>query len=306
MTLILAAVNQRQAVIVSDRRLSFDGVVHEEESNKAGTIDFRDAQFAFAFTGLAGYGTFRTRPWLLTALMEASKPDGLAGHTWPRLAKLASEQFSKFPERFRALSIVFAGYRYDEDPPRAAVVLVSNSENIDGSVSTTPAESFETSWVREKRPTDEPLALVMALGRERAVEPGEITMLATLLIADKPARAIVGKAVDVIRTAADRAVARQYIGKQCTSIVLPRSVAEAVESEYHSEVKASAVHGVSYVQARGGASGIYAVDLPSFEIRREDSPASVTGPKIGRNAPCWCGSVHPDGRRKKYKHCHVR
>ena len=26
-------------------------------------------------------------------------------------------------------------------------------------------------------------------------------------------------------------------------------------------------------------------------------------PKVSGNAPCPCGSVHPGGKRKKYKHC---
>ncbi len=31
---------------------------------------------------------------------------------------------------------------------------------------------------------------------------------------------------------------------------------------------------------------------------------SPQGKEIGRNDPCWCGAKHPDGRPKKYKHCH--
>ena len=27
-------------------------------------------------------------------------------------------------------------------------------------------------------------------------------------------------------------------------------------------------------------------------------------PKVGRNDPCWCGAKRPDGRPKKFKHCH--
>ena len=33
--------------------------------------------------------------------------------------------------------------------------------------------------------------------------------------------------------------------------------------------------------------------------------SSVVGqPKVGRNDPCPCGAKHPDGRPKKFKHCH--
>ena len=32
--------------------------------------------------------------------------------------------------------------------------------------------------------------------------------------------------------------------------------------------------------------------------------APQSGQKVGRNDPCPCGAKHPDGRPKKYKHCH--
>ncbi|MBI4114900.1 MAG: hypothetical protein HY445_03600 [Candidatus Niyogibacteria bacterium] len=54
-------------------------------------------------------------------------------------------------------------------------------------------------------------------------------------------------------------------------------------------------------------------DAPSLGIAQADiggvpAPASAgkkySGPEVGRNDPCPCGAKHPDGRPKKYKHCH--
>jgi len=54
-------------------------------------------------------------------------------------------------------------------------------------------------------------------------------------------------------------------------------------------------------------------DAPSLGITQRDSggvPALTNAgkkssePEVGRNDPCPCGAKHPDGRPKKYKHCH--
>ena len=48
---------------------------------------------------------------------------------------------------------------------------------------------------------------------------------------------------------------------------------------------------------------------PSLEatVRRQElavKAPSAANQKVGRNDPCPCGAKHPDGRPKKYKHCH--
>ncbi len=45
---------------------------------------------------------------------------------------------------------------------------------------------------------------------------------------------------------------------------------------------------------------------PSLATQKVGEPAVAprSGAKVGRNDPCPCGAVHPDGRPKKYKHCH--
>ena len=58
MTLILGLANQQQVILISDRRLSCNGKVVEDESNKAATFNLQDARLAVAFTGLASAGTF--------------------------------------------------------------------------------------------------------------------------------------------------------------------------------------------------------------------------------------------------------
>lgn len=87
MTLILAIGNLQQVVVVSDRRLTNNGVLVEDESNKATVLFCKDSRLAVAYTGLAKLGSFSTRRWLPEALMESAAPDFLMGPTIERLTK---------------------------------------------------------------------------------------------------------------------------------------------------------------------------------------------------------------------------
>ncbi len=300
MTLIIGAVNRRHAVLVSDRRLSFDGQILEDESNKAATLVCRDARLAIAFTGLARFGSFSTRQWLLEALSEAAEPDCKVGPMLDRLAKLATTTFARFSIPSRFLTVFCAGYIYDDAGPRGLMALVSNFESWERPPFTKLATEFTVSWIREKRPSEETIAVVRAVGMESVVRDEDFDAIHTLLKNDKPARAAVGKAVEVIRAAADRPASRNTIGRQCTSIVLPSDPGSEVLSEYHSAVRSYVRHGVSHVEARGGPHGIFMIDGHESGFSVNDAPQVVAGPKLGRNQPCWCGSG------EKFKRCHGR
>ena len=53
MTFILGLANQQQVILISDRRLSANRQIVEDEANKAATFNLQDARLAVAFTGLA-------------------------------------------------------------------------------------------------------------------------------------------------------------------------------------------------------------------------------------------------------------
>lgn len=52
------------------------------------------------------------------------------------------------------------------------------------------------------------------------------------------------------------------------------------------------------------------IPTPTQIMTNNDQAANLPAPsadqKVGRNDPCPCGATHPDGRPKKYKHCHGR
>jgi hypothetical protein len=122
-----------------------------------------------------------------------------------------------------------------------------------------------------------------------------------MLRQDKPAHAIVKKTVEVVRRAATSTKARNTIGPQCSSLVLPSNRDEKADAWYHSKKIARAHYYPTYIKAVGDGT----LDLISADLTIEDfdqagrrQPLSI--PKAGRNAPCPCGSG------EKYKRCHGR
>jgi hypothetical protein len=306
MTLLLGFMNRRHAVLVSDRRLSIDGRMSEDESNKAATFVCADGRLAIAFTGLAKASGFVTNRWLLDAFAEATEADYLALPTVQRVAKLATERFKTLWAPDKRLSVLCAGYVYDAEGSRGFLALISNFERLDGQLFATPNPDFIVDWRVEKRASELGLSAAVVVGNPQAVSDEHMGALVGLLTCDKPADAIVGKAVDVLRAAADSPKAKDSIGKQCTSIVLPSNPEEDERVEYHSMTRSHILRGVSHISARGPGLGIFEIADPEREIHINNAPVPLAGPKLGRNEPCWCGATHLNGSPKKYKRCHGR
>jgi len=313
MTLILALANQQQVVLLSDRRLTRNGHLAEDEpdeepdeSNKAAVFACRDARLAVAYTGLAREGNFCTKQWLLEALMESAAPDFLMEPTIARFRARATRDFApirvKRPSAKR-LTVVLAGYCYRDVPPRCYCWFVSNFEGMDGQQPPReePSDEFSAQYQRDKRPAAEEPYLLLAVGVDRAVSGNDFESLRTLLRQNRPARALVGKGVEVLRAAAESDQSRHLIGKQCTSIVLPSNRAEDTIGEYHSAKVAYKRYSPSFINALGDGSGVYAVAEPLCEVRdANNQPLLLSVPKVASNQPCPCGSG------LKYKKCHGR
>jgi hypothetical protein len=304
MTLILALGNSDQVLQVSDRRLSWDGQLTDDESSKAGLLACQNARLAFGFTGLAKWRLFRTREWLLEALLKAGPPDYAALGVLERLRARASETFRddpalrNCPPKDRRLSVMFSGYLYQHDPPLIGWAILTNYQDIQGGHDDAEAwdEFTLTTWY-ERRPLDFDITLVQRVGNWRAMTTEDEVALRVLLRARKPASAITGKAVELVRQMADRPAAGGTIGKQLSVIRIPRDQRRPPRHEYHSSVNRHVAYGCDQVLLE--PSNSWAVQ--DLQIRKvggsETLPLSVR--KVGRNRPCPCGS----GR--KYKYCHM-
>lgn len=241
MTLILTLGNSDQVIQVSDRRLSWNGRLIEDESSKAGLVTCLNARLAFGFTGLARLGSFCTRDWLLDAIMQSGPPDYAVAGVLERLRGHASDIFARHPALRRSprkdtrLSIMLSGYLYHHDPPLLGCAILSNYQNLESGQDDPEAwdEFTRTTW-SERRPLDYEPTYIQRVGNWHAMTRDDEVAFRDLLEARKPAHAIIGKAVELIREMADRPAAQNAIGKQLSVICIPRDPQSGVESGYYS------------------------------------------------------------------------
>lgn len=237
MTLIVGLANRAHAILVSDRRLTRNGVAYDDESNKAAVFECRDGRFAVAFTGLAEFGPRApwkrgpappdhhvTRWWLLDALQGSAPPDYLILPTVERLRDRATRYFKALQVPAgtdKRLSVMFAGFTY-EDTPRACGCVVSNFELNAGLVA---GDTFTLKGWREKRPGAGNPAGVLLAGMTAGVNEERKRSLLALLEQDAAPATLIGKAVQLVRETANSPASHGVIGVQCTSILLPANLA---------------------------------------------------------------------------------
>jgi hypothetical protein len=296
MTLVLVLANRDQVVQLSDRRLTTGGQVMDEESGKSGTLVCVDARFVFGLCGLARTPRIEIRRWLLNALSEASGPECTAHRTLERLAQVATRDFAghsalrALPTRDKLVAFLFSGYLHANEPPMIGSAIVTNQ------ISPNPGSRFIARFTSEKSPRQDNITYVQRIGAHSALRQEDVDSLRAMLADRKPARAIIGKATETMLTAADRPEAHGTIGKQIDWLRLPAQWDEAAESGGYSNVTSYASYIPSHVvlTPQGGAifDGLSLAAVDPAEAR----PLAVR--KVGRNAPCPCGSG------QKYKRCH--
>jgi SEC-C motif len=219
--------------------------------------------------------------------------------TIKRFCARATQDFAKIvvPSKLdKRLTVVLAGYCYNEMPPRCYYWIISNFEGFDNDAAE-PLDEFRTRWWRDRRPSEEPYSLIFTAGVHTPVSQSHTESLGTLLHENRPASALVGKGVEVLRAIAESPLSKKRVGQQCTSIVLPSSPDAEGSLEYHSGTIRTKLFAPSIIEARGSHAA-FVLDSPEVE-RHESSgrPLILAVPKVGRNQPCPCGS------EKKYKKC---
>ena len=302
MTLILALCNSDQAIQVSDRRLSWQGKLVDDESSKAGLLTSSNARLAFGFAGLARYGRFCTHDWLLDALVDSGSPECSTKEVLERLRTRLSDTFRLHPalrashRADRRLSIMFSGYLDHWSPPLAASAILTNYQDFRRGQDEAEAwDEFRLEFASERRPFDGEPTLIQRIGNWRAMTKGDLTALRGLLEDRKPSKAIIGKAVELVQHMADRPAANNTIGKQLSVINIPRDPQLPVRSGYYSAVNTDVTYFADGVSMTPQGSWAHKRMLLAKVRGTADSPFVV--PKVGRNHPCPCGSG------EKYKRC---
>lgn len=301
MTIILALGNNDQVIQISDRRLSNNGRMLEEESNKVGVMTCINARVAFGYTGIARYHSFRTFDWLLTALSEAGPPDYIAHSILERLKENATQTFQEHPalrlapRSAKKLSILISGYVYGNGRPQLGYAVISNYVDLNtGHQFDTTQDNFTSRFFSAIDVSTNP-TLIERVGNWHGISERDMYQLRQILNERKPCKAILDVAIDLLRELSDRPESANSIGKQLTSISISPNLQEPVLTDYHSNV----VMRGSYMPAN-----VVLLPNQSFTISNisiapvEDDTPPMSVPKVNKNAPCPCGS------RIRYKNCH--
>jgi hypothetical protein len=309
MSLILTLGNREQVIQVSDRRVTVNGLLQDDdsdESNKCGVINCKGGRLAYGFTGLAKSSKFETREWLPDALLDSGPPDYSALGITNRLKDRATRDFQNRPEikslqpGQKRLSVLISGYLYNRSPPYLVYALLTNFVELNGAENSEAWDHFKCHYWSECSPFQENLTLVRTVGFWSAIKDNELAVLRKLLEERRPVEAILGKALEVMRVAADRQEAKGTIGKQLSSIVLPSDPFSLWTGTYHSEKLTHKVYLPDAIILESDKRRKYARDVCIESINPNTSLLPLRTSKIPKNSPCPCGSG------KKFKKCHGR
>ena len=210
MTLIVALGNTDQVIQISDRRLTSNGKLIDDELNKCGVLFCNNARMAFGFTGLARWKNFETTKWLLEALHNSAPPDYTIGETLERLKLNASETFKSNSElkdvdkRFKKLAIMFSGYINLSGVYKQGCAILSNYHNFEKNTSFSYAQDdFKINYSSAREGVGTP-TLVQRVGNWSEMSSDDIDEIRGFLLAKKPSSAIIGKSIELIRNIADK------------------------------------------------------------------------------------------------------
>jgi hypothetical protein len=300
MSLSLALLSPREAILLTDRRfVEENGRVRTEEGSKLAIFICPDARMAVTYTGLAAVGKFTTHQWLLQSLLEAAKPDLRIRSTMDRLGIIASRDIANLgvSRGSSRLSITLCGYNYEEPPPLACICRITNFENNDGTCASEARERFSVTCLRQGRDACPNFGRVWAFGVARAVPRCDLLALENLMTACKPPHAVLGKAVEVIQSAAASKLSGGLIGQQCLSVIVPAHPGRRVLCRYHSSKAKFETFMPSLINATSLQTLGYIGDSKLEALSVKPTTPPLAFPKVRRNQPCPCGS------NKKYKHC---
>jgi hypothetical protein len=283
-TLLITLVDRRQAILVSDRQLTWpNSNKPPDDTNKALLVWMPMARFLVAFQGLAEVRRQPMAGWIQDAWRRAAAQHCHPVETLDRFAGAASAEVGAH----NALTVVGAGFLYHEDAPLPVRWMISNCLSEDALRIVPPSLPFRVFKTQVSR--ENPRDWFATLDRPDDLGDdcrGIWSELVEMLGDQKPAHALVGKAVSLVRRAA--LVKGRGIGADAMSMVLPSEGDWSFR--YHPAQASATTFSPSIVlcPASWGIAGV------TFEAKKR-----VVGLKGGRgHAPCPCGSG------KQYRSCH--
>jgi SEC-C motif len=279
-TLLIALANDRTSLLVADRRITRDGQLVEDEFNKICVFLCEDARLTMAFTGLARIGAFDTSEWLCAALREIGERTGCISEVLHALGLRARDKLRILGASGQKLTILASGFTYWSEIPQPIVYVLSNTECAGAS-----GDEFT---LRTVSPND---GVILEIAGATSTFPAETELKLRSLAAqrlDDPS--LLRFAVKALQNASRSGGKGNLIGSQCNSAIVPAARDTTVRTTYHSHFHTFCAFGPNVVVS--GGLTVYGTEIQAGQI--------LAGPRIGKKAPCWCGS----GLR--FRECHLR
>lgn len=297
MTLGIAITSTRYAAVITDRRLS--GGRLTDDSNKSGSVVYRDGRLAFTYAGLAETSSWQARSWIPEQLARAAAPGVGVETAIKNFAERMTDEFRKvrLPARYgastRRLSVALTGFRLTPFGQLVPVIyLVSNYQGA-GEDAPKVWDDFRL-WGATSKPGECGMLVVGDLPNRAHFDP-----LGNLISTPEvPSHQVINKAVMLIRELNEKNP-NGSVGRSCSSLVVPPNATAPTAMDYHPDEMATRTPASSYVCAKYGDEGAYMMVDASFEPTDGNGLALAHWvPTAAQNRPCPCGS------KKRYRHCH--
>jgi hypothetical protein len=289
-TLIVAAANMKGTVMVGDRRLSRSGKPDPKEVTKIGAVVCNDARVLVGFSGLAELpGGVSMHQWLPETIGLVVRAMPSVDEWIPLLADRLTTTYATLPNPHRKtpLSVLVCGYQYR--PGASALESKGVGLSLEG-----PHVS-DRFIVHDHLATNPPgRGYYTAIGQVPALASSDLNRLADLILAGRPWRAQAAKTVELMTEA--RKSVPNTVGGDFSILYLDRDLSTPIEADFYSSVPTTTGFFGFYVDPSSSSTD-WSVDVASS---RTGPTAHLWVPKVGRNAPCPCGSG------QKYKRCHGR
>ena len=296
-------INQAQIIGLTDRQLIRNGRPIDSGGGKGMTVVGIDGRALVTFTGLAQYGSFDTRHWLIESIADERRRTKRVTYAIGGLAERLDEQVRRLriPRADdRRLTVAVGAYLYPEPVTGGPHALAyfwqfSNFEprRFDDvhyeDVGDFLVESTGFT-IRNRAPGTVRVGVYLS-GFHQLFRQEELASLRKLLFERRPADALIGKAVEAMRRVADDPRSEGKVGRDYTSATMPLDPDVPMVVDYHVGQPSTTAYLPSNVNLVTGT----VLHEPMVDVG-VGPPTRV--PKTGRKAPCPCGSG------LKYKRCH--
>lgn len=292
MTFIFIGQNERFTVQVSDRRLTANGKLFDDEAAKGFSLVTQDMRLLVGFTGLARFGTFDTHTFLLESLSDSGASDfsarGLIERTTDRLnEEFGKEPLRSAPQNLKHLAISFVGYSYRHSPPGGVSAEIGNRKDNQ------TIGNFRPLFLSILPECVEKFNAVYVFGDGRALDKIEEAHLREALDGAVGPHDLERIIINRVRSVGADSRTHDGVGKQLDVMRLHSDPSQPIVAYHVSEFdKRELLMPAAVTVFPTGA--IAAKDIKIWSER--DRP--MTYGQVHRNAPCPCGSG------KRYRDCH--